>query len=63
MPDITMCRNDQCPMKMNCYRHQAIPNKWQSYTYYSPDARGHCEAMWPVEKEETPSETKGRDDE
>ena len=32
MPDIAMCRNERCSIKMSCYRYTAEPNgKWQSY--------------------------------
>ena len=32
MSDITMCMNKVCPLKSNCYRYVAIPDKyWQSY--------------------------------
>ena len=32
MPDITMCRNERCSIKMSCYRYTVEPSgKWQSY--------------------------------
>lgn len=32
MPDITMCKETNCPEKQDCYRYTAIPNEhWQSY--------------------------------
>jgi len=35
MPDITICRNERCPRKMECYRYRAEPNgKWQSYAKF-----------------------------
>lgn len=35
--DITMCSNTTCPLKKNCYRSQAIPNKYrQSYSFIEP---------------------------
>lgn len=26
MPDISMCKNDACPMAGKCYRHEAKPD-------------------------------------
>ena len=26
MPDISMCKNDKCPSKEECYRYRAIPS-------------------------------------
>ena len=35
MPDITMCNNDTCPLRKDCYRHEAEPNPYrQSYTMF-----------------------------
>jgi len=32
IPDITICRNERCPRKMECYRYRAEPDPyWQSY--------------------------------
>ena len=31
MPDITMCKNDQCPLKEKCYRFTAEPSNIQEY--------------------------------
>jgi hypothetical protein len=32
MPDITMCKGDNCSLKESCYRFTANPNKkYQSY--------------------------------
>ncbi|HET8687880.1 MAG TPA: hypothetical protein VFM18_14655 [Methanosarcina sp.] len=33
MPDITMCQNSQCPIRLECYRYMAMPNEHiQSYS-------------------------------
>lgn len=33
MPDISMCTNDRCPIKVGCYRFTAIPGVMlQSYS-------------------------------
>jgi len=32
MPDISLCRNEECKKKRECYRYMAIPRAfWQSY--------------------------------
>jgi len=35
MPDITMCKNEECIKKDSCYRYNAEPSEyWQSYSYF-----------------------------
>ena len=34
MPDISMCNNDKCNKKSDCYRYCAIPSSWQSYAHF-----------------------------
>ena len=34
MPDISMCRNESCPLKEGCYRYTATPSFWQSYSSF-----------------------------
>lgn len=42
MPDITMCVNKDCPLRMKCYRFTAVPTPyWQSYTDFKP-VNGKC---------------------
>lgn len=37
MPDITMCKGNNCPLKETCYRYSAKPNKYlQSYFTETP---------------------------
>ena len=36
MPDISLCSNKTCPMKIYCYRHTATPDRWQSYSEFIP---------------------------
>jgi hypothetical protein len=31
MPDISMCRNEECPLKDSCYRYVAEPSHYQAY--------------------------------
>lgn len=40
MPDISMCVDDKCPTRRQCYRHQAsgtIPDRYQSF--YHPERK------------------------
>lgn len=42
MPDITLCTNDDCPLKDSCYRHTAKPDPiWQSYAHFEPKMKFH----------------------
>lgn len=34
MPDITMCVSNNCPYKDKCYRSQAKPSNYQSYSNF-----------------------------
>lgn len=53
MPDISMCADDDCPSRAECYRHKAsgtVPSEpWQTFMDWKrkpDDAR--CAAFWPV---------------
>lgn len=38
MPDISMCKNKECPSKKKCYRFMAKSNPlWQSYAEFKPE--------------------------
>jgi hypothetical protein len=37
MPDISLCVNDDCPLKDTCYRRQAEPSQLQSYSDFKYD--------------------------
>lgn len=43
MPDITMCKGEECRMKENCYRYKAAKSVRQSYFLSSPIRLGVCE--------------------
>ena len=45
MVDITMCRNLQCAKKDICYRFNAIPSSFQSYSDFQP-VNGECNHLW-----------------
>lgn len=46
MPDITMCWNNKCKKKDNCYKHTAKPNLLQSYSVFDPENTGDCKYFW-----------------
>lgn len=35
MADIAMCLNKLCPKFRSCYRAQATPSRWQSFSSFS----------------------------
>jgi hypothetical protein len=42
MPDIAMCKNENCPYRNTCYRYRAIPDLMQAYLEFqftNPKAR------------------------
>lgn len=43
MPDITMCKGEDCEARVTCYRFLATPSKYQSYFNETPDLNGGCE--------------------
>ena len=44
MPDISMCKNETCKLKKECYRCMAEPSKyWQSYADIKPNKKGECD--------------------
>lgn len=57
MPDITMCRNRNCPLADNCFRSLAEPSECQSYARFEPDfskeeQRFYCDHFWFLEIDE-----------
>lgn len=51
MPDISMCANNECPHKGECYRYTAVPDPYaQSYTNFEPNEYGECEHKLPIYK-------------
>lgn len=52
MPDISMCRNEQCPKHKYCYRFNATPDRhMQAYADFKPDDKGNCDAFWKMESQ------------
>ena len=55
MPDISMCANEDCPIKQSCYRYTAIANaSYQSYAEFEyKNDKDKCDYFWQNwEKEE-----------
>jgi hypothetical protein len=49
MADISMCPGVECPLRDNCYRYRAIPNKHrQSMFMYPPYKDGTCGNFWDI---------------
>lgn len=48
MPDISMCRNLDCPIRDLCYRYRAIPDYYQAVADFKFDKVYLCDAFWPV---------------
>lgn len=53
MPDISMCLNDRCVKRKECYRYMAVPSTYiQSFNPYSPDNNTeeefNCENLYPI---------------
>jgi len=43
MPDISMCRNQRCYLRFDCYRYMAKPNEpHQTYFDFKPEADYFC---------------------
>jgi hypothetical protein len=48
MPDISMCTNEECPLKETCYRYNATPSEFmQAYAKfeYDKDTKS-CDYYW-----------------
>jgi hypothetical protein len=51
MPDIAMCRGDDCPRKRECYRHRAVPTmRRQSIMPPPVRADGSCDSFLELRK-------------
>lgn len=42
MPDITMCKDHDCPKREDCYRYKAAPSMFQSYFKGTPRRGDWC---------------------
>lgn len=49
MPDISLCRNNECPSRDTCYRYRAKPSEFmQAYGDFKPKGE-KCEAFTSIE--------------
>jgi hypothetical protein len=46
MPDITMCQDEECPRRIDCYRYVAVASERQSYFVESPREGDECNYFW-----------------
>lgn len=46
MADITKCRGDGCPVKIECYRYTAKASEYQAYFVYPPIKNEKCDYFW-----------------
>lgn len=51
MPDITMCENDTCPMRHQCYRFMAKSDAWQSVATFMPLSDTECDHFMALKHE------------
>ncbi len=51
MPDITMCENDTCHMRQQCYRFMARPDTWQSVACFTPLSDTECKHFMALKHE------------
>ena len=51
MPDISMCNNEECVQKLNCYRYRAVPNEYsQSYILLTgAKEKKDCDHFWEID--------------
>ena len=49
MPDISMCSNEECPLRETCYRAQAKPDSYQSFSEFEYNEETEsCEYYCPI---------------
>ncbi len=52
MADITMCSGEGCELKLECYRHTANREYYQSYFIKPPIKNGKCDMFWGNKSEQ-----------
>lgn len=53
MPDISLCRNEFCPLRNNCYRATAVPSEYmQSYAVFELKEDGSCDYIIKIKSKE-----------
>ena len=54
MADVTMCDNEECPLKEECYRFMAVACGLQSYAYFTPNSEYDCDYFIPLKRKAKP---------
>lgn len=54
MPDISMCLNNECSKRRDCYRYRAVPGEIrQVYAKFKPyNSAGDCEYFWRIKPDQ-----------
>lgn len=61
MPQIEMCRNNECKLKETCYRYQAVPCMDQAYGSFEPKKSGKkIDCKHQIKIDRLPYMVKGR---
>jgi hypothetical protein len=64
MPDITMCRNEECPKNKECFRYMALPNPYrQAFAAFTVDEKGECHYYMSIGPERAGYKLRNLDDE
>jgi hypothetical protein len=57
--DITKCNDEECELKHQCFRHEAIPDEYQSYFIGSPrikkknpNEKDKCLYFWKIKNDD-----------
>lgn len=52
MPDITVCINSGCPLRVSCFRYLSVWSEFQSASFFIPDIKkqdfNSCFYYWGV---------------
>jgi hypothetical protein len=53
MPDLSMCYDNDCPARFDCYRHRASGTRpssfWQAYSVFPREKKAEqCDEFWPL---------------
>lgn len=62
MPDISMCKGENCSLKEHCHRYKATPCEYRQAYFVSPPyvvefGGDSCDYYWPTDYEQTTEET------
>lgn len=50
MPDIAMCRGDDCEQRNQCYRYTAMPAMLQTWFKTPPRFNGRCDYFLAIDR-------------